>query len=201
MLGDNDVLNTSGFSSANPTWGYYTVSGQTYTQKYVDGTGKYTLYAIGGDTQPKVSAASYSGQTLTLNFDESMTANTALLEWTVAGGAGSITGLTQSGADNRTLSFTMNSITVNSTVKLTYTGTVLTDTDGKALRYKDIWVANGANDVLDASLVSTGAALFGNGGNDSLQGGAGSDLLVGGQGNDTLLVVAAQTFLPSSKAS
>ncbi len=186
VLGDNDVLNTSGFSSANPTWGYYTVSGQTYTQKYVDGTGKYTLYAIGGDTQPKVSAASYSGQTLTLNFDESMTANTALLEWTVAGGAGSITGLTQSGADNRTLSFTMNSITVNSTVKLTYTGTVLTDTDGKALRYKDIWVANGANDVLDASLVSTGAALFGNGGNDSLQGGAGSDLLVGGQGNDTL---------------
>jgi Ca2+-binding RTX toxin-like protein len=186
VLGDNDVLNATGFASANATWGYYTVGSQIYTQKWVDSTGAITLYAIGGNSQPQVSSGSYSANVLTLGFNEGLSSSAVASDWSVAGGASSISGLSQSGTGGNTLSFTLGSIDANSTVRLTYNGTALADTDGKALRHKEIWVSNGANDTLDASAVGGGVALFGNGGNDVLTGGAGSDKLVGGQGNDTL---------------
>ncbi|MEY2654002.1 MAG: hypothetical protein RLZZ524_1030, partial [Pseudomonadota bacterium] len=105
-------------------------------------------------------------------------------DWQVQGGV--IQSLTLGGSDASTLGFTLDAIAPNSTVKLSYQGSALTDADGKGLRHNAVWVAGAADDTLDASAISTGLALFGNGGNDSLRGGAGSDRLVGGQGNDTL---------------
>ena len=41
----------------------------------MDSTGAFTLYAIGGNSQPQVSSGSYSGNVLTLGFNEGLTSS------------------------------------------------------------------------------------------------------------------------------
>ncbi|MEY2687021.1 MAG: hypothetical protein RL375_1219, partial [Pseudomonadota bacterium] len=113
ILGDNDVLHASGFAQTNPVWGYFTVGGQIYTQRHVDASGQYTLYAIGGNGQPQLGSASYSGQTLTLGFNEMLSGTASASDWQVQGGV--IQSLTLGGSDASTLGFTLDAIAPNST--------------------------------------------------------------------------------------
>ena len=188
VLGSNDVLLTTGFASGVPTYGYFTHAGEVFdrqwTQTNSDST--FTLYARGGDQAPAWTSASYSGTTLSVRLDQAMTSSAVASDWTATSGgsAASISSLTQSGTGNTDLSFNFSSL--SGVVTLSYTGTALTDSQGEAMRYRKLWVGSALGETMDAQSETTGQALFGDAGNDTLLGGSGNDLLVGGLGNDLL---------------
>lgn len=191
VLGDNDTLIAGGNFGGVPAYGWFDYAGSVYTQKYTYTTGAdtYTLYAIGGDGNPQVKSASYTGDTISLGFNETMASGMIAGDWTasVGGVAKTISTLTQtSDALGLSINLAAGSVVSNDLVKLTYNGVSVKDLDNKALRYDQIWVDGGTGSTLDASANNANTALFGNVGGDILKGGSGSDKLVGGFGNDTL---------------
>ncbi|ATE60082.1 hypothetical protein CCZ27_09085 [Thauera sinica] len=180
-LGTNDVLKTSGFTG-NVEYGYWLSGSVAYDRHWTgtDGSTTVDLYAHGGDLPPAVAAASYSGTTFTLTFDQAVTGSVVAGDFTLSSG-GPATSATLTNAT--TLAVVATSAPTG-VVTLTYTGTGLTDAAGEQLRYKTLLIGdNGANTLTGGS---ADEALYGNGGADTIAGGAGSDLIVGGGGDDTL---------------
>jgi hypothetical protein len=89
VLGANDSLSVDGFASSSATWGYFTPSdGAVYDQKWVGGSGSYTLYALGGSlpTLTAVSGTTGSDTLVGTSADETLSGGRG--DDTLTGGAG-----------------------------------------------------------------------------------------------------------------
>ncbi|PUE07619.1 type I secretion C-terminal target domain-containing protein [Limnohabitans sp. T6-20] len=189
LLGDRDVLLTSGFSATG--YGHFLVEGQSYSARYsaTSNNESVELYVRGGRLAPDLEGMSLSGAALQLDFNTALTGAAPLLgdfsinTWGgAAGGLSSVTSL-----NNRQSLYMAFSSAVASPVQVVYSGS-MKDEFGRSLGH-NIWgIGTEGTDTLDASSWSgaSGAAIVAGSGNDTVIGTSGADLIVGGLGADTL---------------
>ena len=207
VLGANDYITPTGFTGNGGVVerGYWLDSkGTAYDRKYTAtvGTNTANLFVRHGDDAPDFGFTATVGTyavnsnvtSLSFTLGEDMTAVTLTpADFSLTAGGSSYTANTAS-LTGRNLSIGYSG-SLAGVVKVDYSGTALTDTNGDQLRYKSISVGATSADSINGSGTSTPQALFGNAGNDNITGGSGLDLLVGGAGNDILAGGAgADTF-------
>jgi hypothetical protein len=194
-LDAKDVLLTSGFTGS-VEYGYWSFNGAAYDRHWsgTDAAQSVDLYARGGDLPPSLNSAVYSGTSVTVVFDQTVSGSLSAADFTLSsGGAVSAASLSTHPTTGLTTLTLTTTAAPSGTLTLTYTGSGLVDAAGEALRYKTVLIGDNNANTLNGG--AGGVALFGNGGNDTLVGGAGADLIVGGGGNDILTGgLGADTF-------
>lgn len=130
--------------------------------------------------------ASYSGSTLSVQLDKSVTGTSSLMDWSVDDSSGNaFSSTTLSGS---TLNLGLTSAP-SGILKANYKGlfSAVSDAVGNKPFYTKLWVGTSGVDAMDASSIngvsnSANTALFGNGGDETLKGGSGNDWLQVGTG-------------------
>ncbi len=191
LLGANDVLKTSGFTSV--TYGNFSLNNQFYGERHlgfaVDGT-RIEMYVRGGQLTPDPFGASINGSAVQIDFNTSVVGNVNLVDfnptsWGVSRGV-DLTAL--SFLNNRQSLYMEFGAAVTTPLRVEYRGTGLKDEFGRGVGHSTWGVGTEGSDILDASGwdAAVGAVLLAGGGNDSLRGTAGNDMIVGGFGADSL---------------
>jgi Ca2+-binding RTX toxin-like protein len=189
LLGDRDVLLTSGFSAAG--YGHFLVEGQSYSARYSATLNNQSveLYVRGGRLAPDLEGMSLSGSAMQLDFNTALTGAAPLLgDFSINTWGGAASGLSSvTSLNNRQSLYMAFSSAVTSPIQVVYNGS-LKDEFGRSLGHTVWGLGTEGSDTLDASSWSAaaGAAIMAGAGNDRVTGTAGVDLIVGGLGADTL---------------
>lgn len=190
-LGNNDVLLTagSGFTSAVPDVGLWTVHGRYYDSLWSgtdSGQSVYLVAKSGLLPMGLKTGLAASNTTVTVVFDQTLlsSASVALGEFTLD--SGTLSSVTLTTSANK-LDLNLSSGFTGGVLGLTYSGSNLLSSDGVKVNYTKWYVGDASANTIDGSSeASAKMALFGNLSNDILKGGTKGDLIVGGAGNDTL---------------
>jgi hypothetical protein len=194
-LGKEDVLRTSGFSSAGGTSGIFEFNGRWYDRRFtfMDSEGTYTLYSSGGDRVP--GAVTFRNlpalRQLHFGFDHAMLGSVIAGDFSIQTFSGpSVIAQSAVSIDLRqgvalTLSGELTSI-----AKITYNGVVLDD-GGRGFAHNTWLIGTDGRDTLSglaltAAEQTRGAVFMGGAGDDVIVGTAGADVIIGGLGADVL---------------
>lgn len=189
LLGDRDVLLTSGFSAAG--YGHFLVEGQSYSARYsaTINNESVELYVRGGRLAPDLEGMSLSGSAMQLDFNTALAGAAPLLgDFSINTWGGAVSGLSSvTSLNNRQSLYMEFSSAVSSPIQVVYNGS-LKDEFGRSLGHTVWGLGTEGSDTLDASSWSAtaGAAIVAGAGNDRVTGTAHADLIVGGLGADTL---------------
>ena len=189
LLGDRDVLLTSGFSVTG--FGHFLVEGQSYSARYSTTLNNQSveLYVRGGRLAPDLEGVSWTGNALQLDFNTAMTGLSPQVgDFTLNPWGGATSGMnTVSFLNSRQSLYMTFSSAVTAPMQVVYNG-AMKDEFGRSMGHSVWGIGTEGSDTLDASTWSgvSGAAVVAGSGNDRVIGTAGADLIVGGLGADTL---------------
>lgn len=189
LLGDRDVLLTSGFSAT--AFVHFLVEGQSYSARYSTTLNNQSveLYVRGGRLAPDLEGMSWTGNALQLDFNTAMTGLSPQVgDFTLNPWGGATSGMnTVSFLNSRQSLYMTFSSAVTAPMQVVYNG-AMKDEFGRSMGHSVWGIGTEGSDTLDASTWSgvSGAAVVAGSGNDRVIGTAGADLIVGGLGADTL---------------
>jgi hypothetical protein len=194
-LGQEDVVNATGFANNLGVDGVYQVNNSWYDHKYTQTVAgqSVNMYTSGGDRLPEAvsfTAVSALNQ-VQISFDHAMLGSFAGGNFNVTTYSGPLLYVSSALSVNLRQGVALTfSGALNAVAKISYTGT-LADEAGRGFGHSTWIIGTSTGDTLSGATLNTseqasGVTFMGGNGADSITGTSGADLIIGGLGADVL---------------